>query len=198
MKKIGKYSREEALVLLAGDEKVAYEVFKELYEEYAESIYIAARQFLKSSELAKDLVQEIFTSIWLRRTQLDGVSNLESYLFGIAKNMACDLIKKTLKAELARQEFTARMEGNNANGTERYERHLEEIVEQLPSKRKQIFRMAKIEGLKYEVIAERLKISIHTVNHNITEALKFINERKRDAITVIFLAVAVVERLLNG
>jgi RNA polymerase sigma-70 factor (family 1) len=197
MKKIGKYSRDEALVLLAGEEKVAYEVFKDLYEEYAESIYIAARQFLKSSELAKDLVQDIFTSIWLRRTQLEGVDNLESYLFGIAKNMACDLIKKTLKAEIARQEFTALMEGNNANGTEKYELHLEKIVEQLPSKRKQIFRMAKIEGLKYEVIAERLKISIHTVNHNITEALKFINERKHDAITVIFLGLAYVQRLLN-
>lgn len=197
MKKNLKYSQEEALTLLAGEERVAYQVFKELYDEYAESIYVAAKQFLKSPEMAKDLVQEIFTAIWQRRTQLNSVNNFESYLYGMAKNMAYDLIKKALKAELARLEFTAWMEVNDTRSSEKYEHQLEEIVEQLPSKRKQIFRMAKIEGLKYEVIAERLKISTHTVNHNITQALKFIHERKHDVITVVVITIASIQRLIG-
>lgn len=190
MKKNVSYSSEEALALLAGEEKVAYQVFKELYDEHAESIYVAARQFLKSSEMAKDLVQEVFTAIWLRRTQLANINNFESYLYGMAKNMACDLIKKALKHELARQEFTALMEVSDNRAIEKYGHQLEEIVEQLPSKRKEIFRMAKIEGLKYDVIAERLKISTHTVNHNITQALKFIHEHKHDVTTVVALIAA--------
>lgn len=197
MKKEIPYSREDAHILLAGEEKVAYQIFKHVYDDYAASIYIAARQFLKSPDMAKDLVQDIFTSIWLRRTQLYAVNNFESYLFGIAKNMACDMIKKALKAELAGYEFTAWVEANHNASNEKYEHQLNEIVEQLPTKRKQIFRMAKIEGLKYEVIAERLKISTHTVNHNITQALKFINERKHDVITVVVLAVAAVQRFLG-
>lgn len=190
MKKNSSYSSEEALTLLAGEEKVAYQVFKELYDEYAESIYVAARQFLRSSEMAKDLVQEVFTAIWTRRTQLTAVNNFESYLYGMAKNMAYDLIKKALKQELARQEFTALMEVSDNRAIEKYGHQLEEIVEQMPPKRKLIFRMAKIEGLRYDVIAERLKISTHTVNHNITQALKFIHEHKHDVTTVVALIAA--------
>lgn len=192
MKKNSSYSSEEALILLAGEEKVAYQVFKELYDEYAESIYVAARQFLRSSEMAKDLVQEVFTAIWTRRTQLTAVNNFESYLYGMAKNMAYDLIKKALKQELARQEFTALMEVSDNRAIEKYGHQLEEIVEQMPTKRKLIFRMAKIEGLRYDVIAERLKISTHTVNHNITQALKFIHEHKHDVTTVVALIIAYV------
>lgn len=63
------------------------------------------------------------------------------------------------------------------NDTEKYERLLHEVVEQLPPKRKVVFNLVKVEGCSYEDAAKQLNISTHTVDTHMKKAIQFIRHR---------------------
>lgn len=173
---------------LRGDEASAIVAYQKLYKQFAPKILRAAKKFLYEDEMAEDLVQEVFIAIWQKREQLQHVENLEPYLFGIVKRQAAKAITNKLRLDAARIEFAERVILSEDDGAKAfYESKLEEIVNEMPEQRRKIFRMAKIEGMSYEAIAQKLNISIHTVNHNITKALKFVDERKQNLIVLIIL-----------
>ena len=171
--------KDEAAVLkmLARDASQAKAAFKCLYDEHAESIYITAKQFLKSHDLAKDLVQEIFASIWLKRTTFTDVNHFQSYLYVMTKNTAINHILKMTKEELANKEFSDRVELHNSSVLEMKDVLLYKVLDELPPKRREVFQLAKLEGLSHEGIADRLKISPNTVSNHMKKALRFVRER---------------------
>lgn len=179
---------QELLRLLAEHESSAMMAYKKLYDHFAPRILRSANKFLHDEVIAEDLVQEVFLSIWEKRLHLQHVENIEPYLYGMVKKQAAKSITNKLRLDAARIEFTERIilaEDDEAKAL--YERKLNEIVNELPEQRRTIFRLAKIEGLSYEAIALKLNISVHTVNHNITKALKFLHERKHDIILFVIL-----------
>jgi RNA polymerase sigma-70 factor (family 1) len=179
---------QELLRLLQGDEANAMLAYQKLYDRFAIKVLRAANKFLRDEEMAEDLVQDVFLSIWQKRQQLQHVENLEPYLYGIVKKLAARSITNKLRFDVARIEFTERVKLAEDDGAKAfYEAKLQEIVNEMPEQRRTIFRLAKIEGLSYEAIAQKLNISVHTVNHNITKALQFVNERKHDIITFVIM-----------
>jgi RNA polymerase sigma-70 factor (ECF subfamily) len=179
---------QELLRLLQGDEANAMLAYQKLYDTFAIKILRAANKFLRDEVMAEDLVQDVFLSIWQKRQQLQHVENLEPYLYGIVKKLAARSITNKLRFDVARIEFTERVKLAEDDGAKAfYEAKLQEIVNEMPEQRRTIFRLAKIDGLSYEAIAQKLGISIHTVNHNITKALQFVNERKHDIITLVIM-----------
>lgn len=171
--------KDEAAVLkmLAQDGTLAKAAFKTLYDEYAESIYATAWRFLKSHEQAKDLVQEIFTNLWLKRTTFTNVHHFRSYLFIMTRNTALTYILKMTKDDQANKEFSDRVELHDNTTLERNETILQNVLNELPPKRREVFQLAKLEGLSYEGIADRLNISPNTVNNHMKKALRFVRER---------------------
>jgi RNA polymerase sigma-70 factor (family 1) len=179
---------QELLRLLTTDESNAMIAYRRLYDHFSPRILRAANKFLRDEEMAEDLVQDVFLSIWQKRQQLRHVENIEPYLYGIVKKQAAKSITNKLRFDAARIEFTERIILAEDDGAKAlYESKLNEIVNELPEQRRTIFRLAKIEGLSYEAIAQKLNISVHTVNHNITKALKFLHDRKHDIITLVIL-----------
>lgn len=171
--------KDEAAVLkmLAQDGTLAKAAFKMLYDEYAESIYATAWRFLKSHEQAKDLVQEIFANLWLKRTTFVNVHHFRSYLFIMTKHTALTFILKMTKDDQANKEFSDRVELHDSIMLERNDTILQNVLRELPPKRREVFQLAKLEGLSYEGIADRLNISPNTVNNHMKKALQFVRER---------------------
>jgi len=182
------YSEQEAIkVLSTGEVAQAKIAFKQVYDQHFIIIYRVALRVLESSELAKDMAQEIFTTIWVKRADLQGVKSFEAYLRTSVRNLAYDFFKKQLKVEAANGEYVSRLELHDAAPEADRYRGVMKLMEQLPPKARQVFELAKVEGLSYEAIAERLKISTITVNHHISIVNKIIKNTKHEVLTVIFL-----------
>ncbi len=167
------FNEANALKLLARSNEFA---FKEIYDHYSSNIYHVAKKYLRSQELASDLVQEVFITVWQKREHLHEVTHFNAYLYSITKHLAIKYLKKMAKEVLTAREYSERevSMGNNIN---QYEGLLHQVVDQLPPKRKQVFNLIKIEGLSYADVAKQLNISTHTVDTHMKKAIQFIRHR---------------------
>lgn len=185
------------------------EAFGQIYDRYADSVYDTAYWFLKSDELARDLVQDVFTTLWLKRTQLSSVQSLKSYLKGIVRNKSLDYLLKVSQERTAQKEFhlhaepvimevehntsrDSRVEALRELAPEELNEIISEAVESLPPQQKQIFLLRKDKRLSYKAIAELLKISPHTAENHMAAAYNSIRRRLEHRAASVVVSVMMV------
>jgi RNA polymerase sigma-70 factor (family 1) len=161
--------------LTKGDESA----FRQIYDRYWLSIYKTVKRYTKSPEVAEDIVQEIFTTLWNNRTHFSEVINIEYYLITMAKNLTYKTLRKMAFEKEVRNHWSEeglRKENveNDAVLDQQYAQLIQHAVGLLPSQQKQIFQMAKVEGLSHKDIAAQLKISHLTVKTHMAKALRTI------------------------
>ena len=178
------------------------EAFNQLYNYYSPVIYAETLKFLRSSELAKDLLQELFTIIWDRRKMFAEVECFTAYLVTMSKNLAYQYWMKASKEDLAKKEMVSMIRSQERvieDGLEGKELEilLERTLEQLPRQQKQVFHLAKAEGMSYKAISELLNISPNTVKNHIIAANQFIRKRLGYASCLIVTSFLIVYQLLT-
>jgi RNA polymerase sigma-70 factor (family 1) len=167
--------------------------FNTLYNEYSDRLYRFALGYLKSEEEAEELVQEVFTRIWEKRTNLKEELSFKSFLFTIAFN----IIKKHFRTKAYLSDyFRTRINDDPSIQTSQeiiYDslfQYISKLVSQLPNRRKEIFIKSRFESKSIREIAEELKISHKTVENQLTDALKFIRTNlNRENIPVILFFI---------
>ena len=190
------FDEKKVLELLAQGSEYA---FTQLFDRYRAWIFSVALRFLKSRELAEEVVQEVFLKVWRRREEMVRILHFEGYLFTMTRNQVFDGIKVIAEETTARREFAHSIQ--HVNGTDhpliekQYEELLQEAVNQLPPQQKQIFRLVKIEGLSHQAIAEQLHISRLTVKTHMAKALQTIRHNLQHHITT-FTLLPLILRIL--
>ena len=130
--------------------------------------------------------------VWTNRASLAIESSLRSYLFRAVRN-GCMNVKKHMKV---RDEYKAYMEhdslGNHHSREEEMiiselEQKIREAIDHLPMERRKVFILSRYEGLTYGQIAEKLDISVKTVENQMGKALKMLREELRDYLPWIVL-----------
>jgi len=151
--------------------------FNTLYKEYSHRLYRFALGYFKSEAEAEELVQEVFTIIWEKRENLKEELSFKSFLFTIAFN----LIRKHFRTKAYLAEYLKTrirddldMQTSQNITYDSLYQYINELVIQLPSRRKEIFIKSRFEGHTIKEIAEELKISHKTVENQLTDALKYI------------------------
>lgn len=169
-------SKDEKILVtrLKNDDKVAFE---ELFKKYSERIYYFSIRYIKNKEEAEEITQEVFVRLWNRRFDLKTELSFSSYLFMIAKNAVIDLLRKRQKESAINEDITQDANSISEQSSNSIEyKELVDIVSnsiaQLPEKRQQIYLMIRDEGLSYKEIAEKLNISIKTVESHMHLALQ--------------------------
>jgi RNA polymerase sigma-70 factor (family 1) len=151
--------------------------FNTLFREYSGRLYRFSFGYLKSKGDSEELVQDVFTKIWEKRSDLKGELSFKSYIFTIAFN----LIRKHFRSKAQISEyFKSRINDDSDMQTSQkitcdsLNQYINDLVDHLPEKRKEIFIKSRFEGSSIKEIAEELKISHKTVENQLTHALKFI------------------------
>lgn len=160
------------------------DAFKKVYLRYRLKLYYFAFRFMRNKEDAEEVVQEVFIKIWNSRKQLNETLSFNSYLFTIAKNHIFNLNRDKINHE-AFINFLIPFCNDTENTTEEtvisndLETHLNNAIDNLPPRRKLIFKKSREEGLTYPQIASELKISEKTVESQIHLALKWLKSQTK-------------------
>jgi RNA polymerase sigma-70 factor (ECF subfamily) len=163
------------LDVIAGNEQAFYRVF----HLYHHGIFRYAIKFLKSPDLAADVVQDVFMKVWESRGTINPSCPFKAFLFTVAKNHVLNIIKRGLKEKSIRQEIIkyATVSANQCENTvilNDLTRFAEMAIENLPPQRRVVFRMFKDQGLDYRQIAHVLGLSTNTVRDHLSKASKAI------------------------
>ncbi len=157
--------------------------FNELFDRYGKRLYRFSMGYLKSVEDAEEIVQEVFLKIWNNREELSAQKSFESYLFTIAKNGILNSIRKS-KSEQAYLNYAKLHPSKNILLDEELnfvelEKAYKEVVAQLSPRRKEIFLFKREQSLSNAEIAEKMNISVKTVENQMTSALYEIRKNLR-------------------
>lgn len=151
------------------------DAFCTLYRDYQQVLFKKLLLFLDSREAVKDIVQEVFLKIWLRRKQIRMDASLKTYMFRIGHNMIMDYYRSLgRKQQFSFLFFSDAQADEDKMFLEDKLSRLEVIIGKLPPKRKRIFELCKFEQKSYEEVSEILNVSPSTISDHIVKAHQFI------------------------
>lgn len=184
------YTDQELLVLLSQDDKPAFET---IYSRYWEELYKTAFFILRDNSACKDIVQDIFVWIWERRNDLE-IQSLKAYLktavkFKVANYIRSGNIRESFFNELNNADYSAsQVTSEEMSEVKELNELIQQAIAHLPEKCREIFRLSRNERLTNQQIAERLGISIKTVENQMTIAIR----RIRSEIDPITLSAVLI------
>ncbi|MBT2558602.1 RNA polymerase sigma-70 factor [Hymenobacter sp. ISL-91] len=186
--------------------------FGELFNFYHPRLLKFSLLYVKSRELAEEVVSDVFFKIWQKRATLPEVKNLDSYLYISIKNQSLNYLQKAenqptvalddLPAHLTVETLTP----ERTLLVSELQAEIHRAVEKLPPQCKIIFKLIREDGLKYKQVAEILGISVKTIEVQIGIAIKKISADlqahlaagRPGATRTLRLAQALVPLLLAG
>jgi len=156
--------------------------FDSLFEVYSPKLFGFAMKYFKNESDAEELVQDVFVQVWEHRNSLKSELSLKSYLFTIALNQIRKYFNKKAISlryleSLQNDRAITANETINSDNFEFIMEHINQIIEQMPPRRREIFMKSKLEGVSSKEIAIKLNISVGTVDNQVSEALRFIRAR---------------------
>ena len=151
--------------------------FQELYKRYWRSLYQKARQKVKAEPDAGDLVQDVFVSLWKGRASLHIRDSVGAYLFTVLKFGIFDYYARLSRLETfqAMQLRDAPQGQNTTDETVLFHElqdFLQQEIENLPDRMKEVLRMSQEQHLTAEQIAGTLSVSVQTVRNQLSTSLK--------------------------
>ena len=178
-------------------DKAAFEM---LFKSHYSQLCAYANRFIDDLDECEEIVQEVFFQIWQKQSDFNILTSFKSYLFRAVHNSCLNYIKhkniqqKHVEHSLNQQsenlyEFTDSMEISELQN------QIRTSIDKLPTERKKIFLMIRFDNLKYAEVAEKLSISIKTVENQMGSALKFLRNELKDYLPTIIAFSYVFSRI---
>lgn len=159
--------------------------FKLLFEKYGTRLYQFSMKYLRDKEDAEDLLNEVFLKIWENRNTLKTNTSFQSYLFAIAYNNIRQRFLKRSREEKYIQIFAKEYLVDSSMEEDQLDyllfvQKINKMIELLPARRMEIFKMNYKEEFKNQEIAEKLGLSEQFVKNQLSLARKFIVGKIKD------------------
>lgn len=166
--------------------------FESLFRMHYSGLCSYANMFLNDLEASEDVVQEVFIKLWNGRADFQIKSSLKSYLFKAVKNACLNLLAHVNIREEYKKHNEALIQEDQSNFTDEavvseLENKIRLVIDELPTERRKIFILSRFEGLKYKEIAEKLNISVKTVENQMGKALQYLRLNLVDYLPLIML-----------
>lgn len=159
--------------LIKNSDRNAYE---QLFKMYYTPLVSFARNIIRDTDAAEDLVQEVFVKIWERKHTIEIKTSVKAYLYMAVKNHCLNKLKTEQRNAFLNDEMAddVRVATNNTeeySNTIELSKHIDNALNLLPPKCAVIFKMSRFEDKTYKEIAESLELSVKTVENQMGKAL---------------------------
>ena len=159
--------------------------FENFFKSYYADLCNYAFGFLKEKTDAEEVVQDVFFTIWENRQKITIESSLKSYCYKSVRNKCLNIIKhieirETHKVHNEREILNTQNHTPMDYEQEELQQRINTAIEALPEIRQKVFKLSRYEGLKYKEIAEKLNISVKTVEVHMSKALSQLREALAD------------------
>jgi len=175
---IKKLHNEAALLrrISTGDERAFAELFRGYYNQLGEFVQLITRDL----EATAEIVQEIFTKVWINRESLPLVKKFDAYLFILCRNHTLNHIRRQVAEREKQRAFlndTVLMEPALKDVEEAKDYHalVEKALQSLPPRQQQVF-VLRLQGLKNPEISRQMNLSLESVKKYQHLAMKSIKE----------------------
>lgn len=174
--------------------------FESLFKELYTPLYRYGCGLLSDEMQAEEVVQDVFMKLWQQRDQINIETNLQSYLYRAVHNKSMNI----LNHEKVKEKYQTYAQSRSAQFADSpvqmmYAKELKDNIAtamaKIPEKCRAIFHLSRQEELSYRAIAERLQISVKTVENQMSKALKILREELKDYLP--FLVFTLILSALN-
>ncbi|MCD0488300.1 RNA polymerase sigma-70 factor [Pedobacter sp. MC2016-14] len=162
-----------------------------IYQNYWEMVLDTAYKRLRDEDIAQDISQEIFISLWENRAGLQIDSSLEAWLKGAVKYKVINYFKSSIAKEKHEDDIIRLLGNQHQTSAESslilkdLNKQLDEAMEELPEKMRLIFSMSRKQEKSIQEIGDELNLSAQTVKNQISAALKMV--RKKLSYTLLLI-----------
>lgn len=184
------HTEKELLMQISeGNEKA----FRTLFSDYYEQLYHYIFRFIKSKQVAEELVMDVFLKIWLGRELIPQIEKFDAFLFRVAHNKSIDFLRSVARDPKFQDLLWENIQlANNTPAdssilVQEYETKLREAVSLLSPQRKKVFQLSREQDMTHDQIAAQLNLSKHTINNHIIEAQRFIRAYLSKNFDIAFL-----------
>ena len=159
--------------------------FEQIYTRYADRLYAFVWKRIQNEITSEEIVQEIFISLWQKR-KLTEPESFMAYLFSAARYKALSAIRSSKVRHEYALNFAMFLAKNHDNSTQDLvdvndlKAALDKEIDKLPAQCKTAFRYSRFHDLTNKEIAEKMGISIRTVENYMTQALKYLRKKLKD------------------
>jgi RNA polymerase sigma-70 factor (ECF subfamily) len=165
-------------------------LFEQVYRDRFEKLHAYAHSMIREEAAAEEVVQQVFYKLWAIKDRLDWSSAMTPYLYRAVHNESLNLlkyrkVKATHEKETSRHPAEAMTEDPLAY--KELQVQLVKAMNTLPEQCRTVFQMSRYEELKYREIADRLNISVKTVENHMSKALKILREKLAAYLPVLCL-----------
>lgn len=167
--------------------------FEEVFKTYFKPLTAFAYKFVKDTDDAKSIVHDVFMKLWEKREDIDMSRSVKSYLFTSVNNRSLNFIRDNKK--FTNEEFVLDSQHNEHwehdfdPETNNIQEKVDATLNNISPKAKEVFLMSRNEGLKYREIAEKLNVSVKTVETHMSTALKELRKNLKEYLTVILFLI---------
>lgn len=173
-----------------GDEYAFAQLFRAYYNQLGDYIM----RITESEQLTQEIVQDVFLKIWINRHSLATIDCFKAYLMVVARNHAFNCLKQIAREKNRRKEWAnsvLHLALNNTTETAFTDpgQLIDEAVELLPPRQKNVYLLSRREGISQEAIAKKLNISHETVKKHMVLALRFLKNHLRANIRFFLLFI---------
>jgi len=156
--------------------------FNELFNLHYKELCRLLLPMIKDRDAIKDIVQDVFVKLWIRRNELEVQTSFKAYLCKAVVLRGIDHIRKEKTAMNAKTELKfvqpqSHTDVEESLNEKEMKKAIEEGMNEMSESMRSIFHLSRFGGLKNREIADQLKISIKTVESNMGKALKIMHEK---------------------
>ena len=165
-----------------------------LYEEHYKAVYNSVKKYIRNTDEAKDITQELFINVWDKRAVLNITKPIRKYLLSAAHNRVINYKRDLDRNHRLMNEVVDRSGGERMAypvdvhvEAKELEKMIKEAIALLPDTLRKKFSMSRKLGMTYKEMAAHLKVSEKAVEKGMTKALKLMRIMLGKYINVLLL-----------
>lgn len=164
---------------LANDDKKALE---DLFNYFYPRLYQFSKSFLKLEDGIDDILQEVFVKIWKNRANIRSSETFSPFIFTMTRNLLLNELRSRLSNQKTKEKILKISVPDENYSFDKLEygelkETVDQIVNNLPNKQREVFLLSRYEGLSHKEIAEKLNISTKTVEYHISQSINTIKNK---------------------